>query len=257
MKSIKEIDIKKVCLNILIEFDKICKKNNLRYSLAYGTAIGAVRHSGYIPWDDDIDVMMPREDYDKLLRLFSNDSNYKLLCDSMPDYYYQYSKMIDSNYPIKEYNRKEKMMGLWIDIFPIDYITEISSSKKIKKYLNFYNHAIWYSGIKKWTEKKTTKNKIIGLLIDFFGDKFFLKKHSLFIKKHCSRSGNICFASASPNIVFFPYDVFDSIVDVDFEGYKMNLTAHYDDYLTEIYGRYMDLPLKEQQVAHHLFEFNY
>ena len=119
MENTLQIDIKKICLDILVEFDAFCRKNNLKYSLAYGTAIGAVRHSGYIPWDDDIDVMMPRSDYEKLLSIFSNDGNYKLFNDSMPDYYYQYAKIVDVNYPIKEFNRKEKLMGLWIDIFPV------------------------------------------------------------------------------------------------------------------------------------------
>lgn len=254
MENTLQIDIKKICLDILVEFDAFCRKNNLKYSLAYGTAIGAVRHSGYIPWDDDIDVMMPRSDYEKLLSIFSNDGNYKLFNDSMPDYYYQYAKIVDVNYPIKEFNRKEKLMGLWIDIFPVEYISSDNNSKKTKKQLNFYNHAIWYSGTLKKSKNKTIKNMIMNLMIDVCGDRFFLKKHRLYIKNHCLTGGNICFASAYPNIVFFPYDIFDDIIDINFEGHTMKLTSHYNDYLSTLYGDYMELPPKKMQVAHHLFE---
>ena len=126
MKEMSLQEIKKIELNLLIEFDKLCKKNNLYYTLCGGTLLGAVRHKGFIPWDDDIDVIMPRGDYDKLLNEDNIDKT------ELPKYVEIANwKMGNMNYPFMKFMDKRTIINpkyvddnksnkIWIDVFPID-----------------------------------------------------------------------------------------------------------------------------------------
>lgn len=121
----REIDLKEkqnIEINILKEFKRICTENNLKYYLAYGTLLGAVRNQKIIPWDDDVDVIMPREDYMKLLEIFPTESNYKLLSIyNVKSYYYPFLKIVDKRTKLEEKNfNKIQDMGVYIDVFPID-----------------------------------------------------------------------------------------------------------------------------------------
>ena len=97
MKTINIKELKEIQIAILNDIDKFCKKNQIKYWLDYGTLIGAIRHSGYIPWDDDIDIGMLREDYDKFIKTYNNQATkYKLLaCENDNDYYFPFAKVID------------------------------------------------------------------------------------------------------------------------------------------------------------------
>ena len=104
---------------------QICKKLDLKYFLAYGTLIGAVRHQGYIPWDDDLDIMMPRQDYDKLMAYFQENAEelapYTLFTpDTVADYPYMIARVCDSRYEIETENEKDCGMGAFVDIYPLD-----------------------------------------------------------------------------------------------------------------------------------------
>ncbi len=123
MREIKEIELK-----ILIEFDRLCKENNLTYYLAFGTLLGAARHGGFIPWDDDIDVMMPRDDYERLLVGFNEWSQsdcYELKVYSDGYSIYPFAKMVNNRTVVTEnFTRCEFKIGVWMDIFPLDNVNK-------------------------------------------------------------------------------------------------------------------------------------
>ena len=126
-------EMKAIELGILKKFDSICKENGLEYSLAYGTMLGAIRHKGFIPWDDDIDVFMKREDYEKLLALKYDDGDFEVKSYRYSkNYYFLYSKIVDKRTSICENWRAEKDMGLFVDIFPLDYCNFDGEGDKLK-----------------------------------------------------------------------------------------------------------------------------
>ena len=146
MKQMTTDEIKKVQLDILIYVDKICKDNNIKYSLAYGTLIGAIRHKGFIPWDDDIDIVLKRSEYERLLEVLYKDDNSKYMIFSMKDegYFYPYAKVGDLDTIIREKNWPDiQNLGVNIDVFPVDYVPEGKEREyydKTQMYINcLYN----------------------------------------------------------------------------------------------------------------------
>lgn len=120
-KTIDIKELKKIQLGLLNALDDYCVQNDLTYYLAYGTLIGAIRHKGYIPWDDDIDVMMPREDYNKFIANFNNDkhaSNVKAISHEIDtDYYLSFAKLINKSTVMQEEVNSDYQIGVYIDVF--------------------------------------------------------------------------------------------------------------------------------------------
>ena len=133
MKKMQLREIKDIELDILIAFNKFCQDNNLKYYLSGGTLLGAIRHKGFIPWDDDIDVCMPRPDYERLMKIFPNIymNKYKLKTISRKNFICPFAKIIDINTRVdfKYLNNIDK--NLWLDIFPIDGLPK-SKKKQIE-----------------------------------------------------------------------------------------------------------------------------
>ena len=136
MKILNGTEIKSIELEILKEFNAFCQKNNLRYNLAGGTLLGAIRHKGFIPWDDDIDVCMPRPDFCRLISEYKGeDSKLKLVYRGIDGYDAPFAKIIRTDTFVKNrFSSRETDKHLWIDIFPVDGLPEnIEEVKKIYK----------------------------------------------------------------------------------------------------------------------------
>ena len=130
MKDISLEELRKIQISILDEFSIFCEENKLNYLLTGGTLIGAVRHKGFIPWDDDIDVAMPRADYERFLSSF-NVEGYRIITPyNNEKYVYPFAKLVNSKTRIIEHTDTDSDLGIYIDIFPIDYIPQ----KSIKSY---------------------------------------------------------------------------------------------------------------------------
>lgn len=154
MKELSIDDIREIELQILNYIDEVCKDNKLRYYLLGGTLLGAIRHGGFIPWDDDIDIIMPRNDYDTLLSIINETNNkYKVLAYKYKkEYYYPFAKIVDSSTMVVESNTiATNNMGVWVDIFPID---NLPNDKKHRKriqdkcwmYRQIWGHALVWKG---------------------------------------------------------------------------------------------------------------
>ena len=140
IKYLSMDEIKSVELEILKYVHEFCEKNDIKYFINYGTLIGAVRHKGFIPWDDDIDICMFRKDYEKFIELFSKDEGkYKILSlESSDKYYNNFIKVIDSKTKIEdERNYKTYDSGIFIDIFPMDFFDDLSLVEKTYKLESF------------------------------------------------------------------------------------------------------------------------
>ena len=244
-------------LEILNEFAKICNKHNLSYSLAYGTLLGAIRHSGFIPWDDDVDVFMPRKDYEEFLKIAVNelDSKYYLDCfNTNKNYLLQFAK-IKKNGTIFDEEATHHLnghKGIFIDVFPMDNVYDNIKRSYFDAILikNITNTITIKSKISKLKE---ARHPIIVTFFRIFSIKTLMKIQKwLSTKNKNNNSKNVvCYYSVYPfkKEVFPREDIFPT-TKVTFEGNKYDAIKNYDKFLTNLYGDYMKLPPKEKRVNH-------
>ena len=254
-REIKLEELKKIQLDILDCVAKFCDDNGISYFLAYGTLLGAIRHKGYIPWDDDIDIALPRSDFKKFMDIFNNSQKY----DFKVVEYQTYAKVYNVNTELYEGLNADVNIGVNIDLFPIDGLgndkeSAISTLKKstllyklyVSKILSFRKSRKWYKNLFLFFIK-------ILLLI--------VPRNSL--KKYICRLGNNNFYDSKyVGMIVAPYganelmlkSVFEKNIDVYFENRIYKIPFGYDEYLRNLYGNYMEYPPKEKQVSHHLFK---
>ena len=265
MSDIKIIQDK--ILFILKEFISICEENNLTYYALGGTLLGAVRHKGFIPWDDDIDIGMPREDYEKFKKVAPDllPSNYKFLNEDTPGYKKAFSVIRDdSTKIIMNYSKEELVESLWIDVFPLDGMPSNKLKKKIHSFRYLYTRMMvqlsQFNSLvnQKKENRPLTEKVIIGFANAVNIEKIISftwaqKKYLQTIKKYSFNeafAGNYTGAYKLREIV--PSDYFGQPVLLQFEDLKLSCPHKFREYLTAIYGAdYMQLPPEEKRVLHH------
>lgn len=247
-------------LEIISTFIQICNKNKLNYYIIGGTFLGAVRHKGFIPWDDDMDIAMPREDYNKFINIFNEENNLKLLnYNHDNNYKYYISRLCDMNYEITE-NSGNKT-NLFVDIFPIDGFPKNNIIRKIHIFRILYHRmklSFYYSDTIDMNAKRSLFERIlikIAKSIKFNKiikpskekkklDKI-LEKYSFYSSKYV---GTIMGAYRQREIV--PVEYFGKPTLYIFENMKLYGPEKYDLYLKHIYGDYMKLPSEEERRIH-------
>ncbi len=251
-------DCKEKIFNILKWFAEFCDNNNLRYCLAYGTLLGAIRHNDFIPWDDDVDVYMPRPDYEKFIECFAkqyNDSKYELRSRLNNRVNLPFEKIVDMTTTVRS-NMNEVDDHLWIDVFPLDGLSSSEKSaidlqKKARKCLRNYGYASAKIGSGTTILKAIFKIPVI-LPFHLLGPNHYTKE----LKKLASSYGyekseyvgNIVWGAGEKD-VFLKTD-FDDLVEVDFHGVKLHAMKNWDKYLKQIYGDYMELPPESARIGH-------
>lgn len=246
-------EIKKVELSILEFIDAICRNNNIKYFLAYGTLLGAVRHVGFIPWDDDVDIYMLREDYMKFIKITSEhqDKRYQMLSSyNDPLYYYEFAKVVDNKTKINVKNVKENPKeGVWVDIFPLDSVSNYI--KLQKSIINISVACRILSVYKRFPSEK--RNKVfypLWFVSKLVGPRFFLKiTEKLAMGGHNDEMVGYM-ASMGVNHFYFPKRWCDRTCVVEFEGNKYPAFEQYDEYLKYQYGDYMQLPPEDKRISH-------
>ena len=265
MKSDIEIIQSKI-IELLRLFIDVCENNDLTYYALGGTLLGAVRHKGFIPWDDDIDLGMPRADYELFKQIANERFNgkYQFLSEDTPGYRKAFSVIRDTSTRIMmNYSNVEQEESLWIDIFPIDGLPSKGIKKKIheKRYLyrrmmaqlsQFNNIVNQNKTDRPWHEKliiKIANHLKIENILSFEKQQY---KYLKTIKKYSvmeGYAGNFTGAYKLRELV--PSCYFGEPVKLDFEGIKLNCPNKYKDYLKAIYGEnYMTPPPIEQRVPH-------
>lgn len=258
MKKIDKEELKKIQLKILDTLDAFCKENNIKYWIDYGTLIGAIRHEGYIPWDDDIDVGMLRDDYNKLLKNFNNQNDrYKIYSyDNNKDFLYAYGKLIDTNTILYEPDENGNKLSVNIDIFVYDNApNDEKLCKRILREKELYN-LIQYCRIS-YPMHDNFKKNIIHIFLKyfsfFFSKDFFVKRISSNAQKYMNINTENIGSFTSYSSVILPKKMVENITKVKFEGKLYNAPQYYDEWLKSFYGNYMELPPIEQRVSHHKF----
>lgn len=263
MKKMTLDEIRKSQLEILKYLKKICDENNLRYYLTSGTLLGAVRHRGYIPWDDDIDVDMPRPDYLKLVEIMKSSKNdrYELVCmHNNKDFTFPLAKMIDKKTVlIQNYGFIEKVqLGVYVNIFVLDGLpTDINESNKFIKKV-YWARKKWYFACRKIINSKSSVGKnimflFISIPFKMVGINYFLKKlDKLITTYNYDRSqyvGHIDFGDL--DLARVPKIFFGNGEKLEFEGELYSVPERYDEYLKHYYGDYMKLPPEDKRVSNH------
>ena len=252
-------------LDILIEFDRICRENHLKYSLAYGSLLGAIRHKGFIPWDDDVDVVMPRPDYEKFYELIHSgkvtlNPHFFLSEDRGKKAVYPFLKMMDDRYSLKCTSRIE-VPYLYVDIFPLDGMPPLSK-RKLKR---LHRRELYYNGIVsicKWY----VPDRWWGHLLRIFGFWFYLlgmcygqaraitRFRKLLLKYPYEEHENVDCRAWGWTVDTVPRAFFDSFEEAEFEGKKFCVISAWHEQLTVRYGDYMTPPPPKKRCSDHSFK---
>lgn len=240
---------------LLEKFNKICIENNIKYSLGYGTALGAVRHKGFIPWDNDIDIIMLRSEYEKFIGIFKQDQNFSLQ-NFITDRYFSghFSRMLleDTFYEPEYYMNNRFQKKIFIDIFPLDEISSYRLARVKKIIINFLWKMLEF---KSKNEKYKNNHLFINILVNFFF--FIIKKEKIdfWIENLCRivsyKKYNFigCYLGEmnikSLKESFFKKTIMNKYTTISFENEKYLIIEEYDKYLKKIYGNYLNFPSKE------------
>lgn len=261
MRIIEFNELKKIQLEILKYIHKFCIRNEIRYFLVYGTLIGAVRHRGYIPWDDDIDICMPRPDYERFLKLFNkNKSKYQIKAFELNNNFpYTFGKIEDLDTVLIEKTGYSFPIGVNIDVFPIDGVD--NDHKLIKKQI-FLRKLINLKTIIYSNERNLIKNIVLYVgkfLLLPVSLKFLVGKMVKKSKKYNYETADKVCILAMGTKLNKPIDkkVFEDHLLVKFEDDQFYIPIGYDVFLKSIFDDYMKLPPEEERKSHHAFKAYY
>lgn len=254
-------------LNILKYFIKVCEKHNLQYFLVGGSTLGAIRHKGFIPWDDDIDVGMPRKDYDKFVELQSEFEGTPYFIQTFktdPCYIYNYGKLRDSSTTFIENTYKQHRInhGVWIDIFPIDgFSKEIKPRETFKKKINHIWWQVYLSYLPALRRKVHARTFFKDIALNIVAGLFYVFDIAHWRNKHVEKlvrkipleesvmAGN--FFGFNMKREAMDTNIFKEFIKVPFEDIEAYVPKDYDTYLKNLYGDYMKFPPADKQVGHH------
>ncbi len=255
--------IKNNILETLTVFDDFCTKNELVYYLCGGTLLGAVRHKGFIPWDDDIDVCMPRPDYLKLIEMYRINSSmfgdkYKLFGHALNNAKFPFLKIIDITTHIdQKYSEGGSVDSLWIDILPVDGLPDdLVDVKKIYKKVGFNRRVLMLTNARlgegKTGLKRALKYVLKPMALLYGADRAIAKIDKIAAAhkyEDCTYVGIVTWGlyGASERV---EKQAFEKKVLFDFEGHSFPSFSCWDDYLTNLYHNYMELPPKDKRVTH-------
>lgn len=264
MKENSTEEYKNKLLETFVAFDKFCKVNGLKYYAAYGTLIGAVRHQGLIPWDDDIDVYMKRDDYNKFCSLKGKvDGHYDIMDINNDDYWLlALAKFVDTNTTLWEFKRLPLIIGVYIDVFPLDECNKgqvINLKNKYDKYSNLvvqsmekYSLIDLYNSIIR-VRIRTFLSQVSILFYKRLRCLYYKRKFAECIEENVKVKGDYLISYEGPYGAGEVFDkrLFAETVMLPFEGMYIEAPIGYEEYLTNIYGDYMQLPPEEKRVSHH------
>ena len=258
--SLRELQLEE--LEILRIITKYIDAKNLKYYRSGGTLLGAVRHKWFIPWDDDIDIIMPRNDYEKLMQFLKKEplkeENLKAVSFELNNSNRPFGKIINTDISIESKSKEDRY--LWIDIFPIDGLPDdrekaIKHIKSILKYKGMiYLKATTFKEIKK--EKKSLMNRYLKIVLKFITllipIKYCAKRINKLAKRYDYGSskyvGTTVWPDGEKSIQERKWH--KDTVNFEFEGYEFNAFVGWREYLITMYGDYMKLPPEVERINH-------
>lgn len=243
--------VQSVVLHMMCDIDDYCRKKGIRYYLSGGTCLGAVRHHGFIPWDDDADLMMPRPDYERFIRSFGKECGKRYGCMSLrtdPDWHRPASRVWDKRTTVRAKMFDEKTIGVFIDIFPIDGLPEGKLAQRLfygrLKVLNVVRNA----SIRKdfWEEEKyRAAKKVLALFARRVSPRRLAIRIDHIAKRYPfedSREVGAILALHYGSRETIKKELMSSAVWIPFEGREFPVPIGYDTYLSNLYGDYMQIP---------------
>lgn len=244
-------------LDLLLQFDNICQKYGLKYFLIGGSLLGAIRHNGFIPWDDDIDVGMPRSDYDIFVSLCHEfkEPYFLQTPHTDPEYAYSYAKLRNSNttYVSKMFMYQNFNHGIYLDIFPFeDWIDNGGGEERFNRIHQLSLENSTYMRLKNPHLDKANQERVQHWCgrnpIDVYDEiqRLASEYKGMSTEKVCKVVFTFFYGQE-----LYPREYFDEIVRVNFEGFNIPIPINYDKILTQFYGDYMSLPPAEKRDGGH------
>lgn len=261
---IGEYNIKEVQANlllILIEIDRICRKHNIKYTIEGGTLLGAIKYKGFVPWDDDIDIVMLREHYEKFIRVCRTELDYKYFLQNnknVREYTLSYSKLCMNNtlYVQSDSQQLNIHHGLFVDIFPIDNIKPKTFKAQLS-ILRALNGALAYKVYKTYNNTTLTSNHVIKNLscriLSYFPSDWLIYLSNYCMTFYNNKKTTYVFEVCTGKQKMEPLkrNVYEELVEVEFMGKNVLATKYYDEFIRSRFGDIKELPPIDKRVPSH------
>lgn len=258
-------DLQLRALQNLLAVDKVCREHGIRYYISDGTMLGAVRHGGFIPWDDDLDIVMPRPDYTRFIEHASEwlPAPYEMVCpDNIPTYPGVFAKVIDGSTTLIERWSFHQLGGVYIDVFPLDGVP----SNKVLRRLQLSA----YKAVERWIYLRNRDPYKRGHGPSSWVPRFIQAVVSnAQLQRLMHKIQTLCDYDQAALIAEFdddergvmPKDIFGTPTPIMYEGYEMLGVEKANEYLTRLFGNYMELPPEDKRRIHNFdyvdFEHSY